>query len=182
MPMTNPESFERLFRKYHSRVVELCRYRLGSMEEAEDAAAEIFARLPVALRTYDKEKPFSRWLSQVTNNYCIDVLRRRRSERRIFKETGAAIQEPIAQTKSPLEQLLSQEEQGLMRDAVARLPEHYQRPLVQRYWEELGYHEIARNHGLTRANVATLIFRAKNAVRNTLAMKGFSREQTGWAW
>jgi RNA polymerase sigma-70 factor, ECF subfamily len=170
-----------LYSQFHPRVLRLCAYLLGSQEEAEDAASEIFARLPRALETYDPEQPFEPWLSRVASNYCVDVLRQRRSEQRIFQATDFDAPEPEADSLSPLQQLLSGEEGDLVRKAVARLPEHYRQPLIQRYWQELGYHEIARNLGLTRANVATLIFRARKALRGALVMEG-AASGNDWAW
>ena len=174
--------FEEIYQGHHARVLEICRYRLGSVEEAEDAASEIFARLPTALRTYDAAKPFDRWLSRVAHNYCIDIIRRRKTEGRILLDAGIEMREPASPSESPLERLLEKETRELMREAVEQLPDHYRSPLVQRYWQDLGYHEIARNLGLTRANVATLIFRAKNALKQTLMLHDGTKEQASWAW
>ncbi|HET7842220.1 MAG TPA: sigma-70 family RNA polymerase sigma factor, partial [Terriglobia bacterium] len=154
-----------LYTRYQSRVQRLCLYLLGSLEEAEDASSEIFARLPKALESYDPAQPFERWLSRVASNYCVDVLRRRRSEQRIFVAENPEAPETEGDSPSPLQQLLSSEASDTLRQAVDRLPEHYRQPLMLRYWHELGYHEIAKKLGMTRANVATLIFRARKALR-----------------
>jgi RNA polymerase sigma-70 factor (ECF subfamily) len=168
-----------LYTEHHPRVLRLCRYLLGSAEEAEDAASEVFLRLPAALATYDKAQPFAPWLTRVTNNYCIDLLRRRRSEQRILLSGGAETRRTAARERSPFDQLLRQEESRAVSKALAVLPEHYREPLLLRYWGELGYHEIAQNLGLTRSNVATLIFRAKEGLRHALAPQGRAAE---WAW
>ncbi len=181
LPSAGLPALGELYAQFHPQVLRLCVYLLGSIEEAEDAANEIFARLPRALETYDPAQPFEPWLSRVASNYCMDVLRKRRSEQRIFQATNSEVPEPEADSLSPLQQLLSGEEEDLVRKAVARLPEHYRQPLIQRYWQELGYHEIARNLGLTRANVATLIFRARKALRGALVMEGAS-SGNDWAW
>ena len=160
-----------LYRKHYAQVLRQCQYMLGRVEEAEDAANEIFMRMPAALGSYDSRQPFVPWLSRVTSNYCVDLLRRRKSERRVLLPANGEAPEPTAPAESPLERLLAEEERDAVQDAVARLPEHYRRPLVERYWEEMGYHEIAQHLGLTRANVATLIFRAKRGLRHALALK-----------
>lgn len=186
--LPNPKPAEELaalgeiYTEFHPQVLRLCCYLLGSLEEAEDAASEIFARLPKALETYDAAQPFEPWLSRVTSNHCVDVLRRRRSEQRIFQAANPEQHEPEADLVSPLQQLLSDEQKDTVRQAVARLPERYRQPLMQRYWQELGYHEIAKNLGLTRANVATLIFRARKALRAALPLEGASGRGGEWAW
>lgn len=171
-----------LYTEFHPKVLRLCVFMLGSMEEAEDAASEIFARLPHSMETYDASHPFEPWLTRVASNYCVDVLRRRRSEQRIFQPSDAAGPEPAADSVSPLRRVLSNEEGEIVRQALARLPEHYRQPLIQRYWHDLGYHEIAKNLGLTRANVATLIFRAKKALQGAMAMEARAGRGSDWAW
>jgi RNA polymerase sigma-70 factor (ECF subfamily) len=182
LPATGVPTLGELYTKFHSQVLRLCLYLLGSMEEAEDAAGEIFARLPRALESYDSGQPFEPWLTRVASNYCVDILRRRRSEQRIFQPADPKGPEPVADSISPLRRVLSNEEGEIVRQALARLPEHYRQPLIQRYWHDLGYHEIARNLGLTRANVATLIFRAKKALQGALALEAGVARGEEWAW
>ncbi len=157
-----------LYREHHPRVLGLCRYLLGSPEEAEDAASEVFLRLPQAMRTYDPSKPFSRWLSSVTSHYCVDLLRRRQSESRVLAPENPEAPEAAAVGATPLEELLSTEEQESVREAIAALPENYRLPLVMRYYNDLDYSEISQTLGLTRGHVATLIFRAKVELRHLL--------------
>src|SRR5690348_6102516 len=164
----DPEAFTQLYLEFYPSVLRLCHYLLGSREEAEDAANDIFVRLPRALKTYDTKQPFSRWLSRVASNYCVDVLRMRRSEQRVLVPADPEAPEPAAPAISPLQELLSQEEEEAVRAAIARLPEQYRAPLVLRYYNELSYDEIADNLGLSRAHVATLIFRAKIELRRIL--------------
>lgn len=173
---------DELYTEFHPRVLRLCLYLLGSVEEAEDAASEIFARLPRALESYNPVQAIEPWLTRVASNYCVDVLRRRRSEQRIFQPSDPEAPEPAADSVSPLRRVLSNEEGEVVRQALARLPEHYRLPLIQRYWQDLGYHEIAHNLGLTRANVATLIFRAKKALQRTLALEAGAARGGEWAW
>jgi RNA polymerase sigma-70 factor, ECF subfamily len=166
------EAYGELFREFHPRVAAVCGYLLGSPEEAKDAASEVFARLPIALRTYDRSRPFSSWLLTVAGNYCTDLLRRRRSEQRFLEPADPKAPQPPSPAASPLQELLSEEQKRAVRSAIAGLPEQYRRPLVLRYYRELSYDEIARDLELTRGNVATLIFRAKERLRGVLARRG----------
>ena len=108
-----------LYTEFHPKVLRLCLYLLGSVEEAEDAASEIFARLPRALESYDPVQAIEPWLSRVTSNYCVDVLRRRRSEQRIFQPSDPEAPEPAADSVSPLRRVLSNEEGEVVRQALA---------------------------------------------------------------
>jgi len=162
------KAFDAVYRHFHPRVLGLCRYLLGSRTEAEDAASGVFARLPKAMKSYDASLPFPRWLLSVTSHYCVDLLRKRQTERRIFEPGETEALEYSSVQPSPLQELLSAEARDGLRAAVEALPERYRVPLVLRYYNDLGYDEIAAALQLTRANVATLIFRAKKELRAAL--------------
>lgn len=161
--------FENLYREHHPRVLAICRQMLGSPDEAEDAANDVFARLPGSWRTYDRAQPFGRWLARVAGNYCIDLLRKRRAERRLLEPADPEAPEPPAPLASPLHDLLSKEQSGAVREALFALPERYLVPLVMRYYSDLSYDEIAQTLGASRATVAVLIFRAKQLLRKSLS-------------
>ncbi len=163
------EVFDKLYREFHPRVLAICRQMLGSLEQAEDAANDVFARLPSALRSYDPGQPFARWISRVATNYCVDLLRKRRAEHRVLEPAGLTLPEPAAPAKSPLSELLSKEEAGALRGALVRLPERYFVPLVMHYFSDLSYNQIAESLGTTRATVAVLIFRGKQKLRRILS-------------
>jgi RNA polymerase sigma-70 factor (ECF subfamily) len=171
----DPDSFDRLYREFHPRVLAICRHLLGSSDQAEDAANEIFLRLPASLQAYDPAQPFRPWLSKVAGNYCIDLLRKRRSEQRVLQPADPEAPEPPAPLSSPLHKLLGQEEAGVLRDALVSLPEHYFVPLVMRYYSDLSYDEIAEALGTSRTRVAVLIFRAKQKLGRVLAGQGAKR-------
>ncbi len=175
MTLLDQSEFERLYREHHSRVLTICSRMLGSPDEAEDAANDVFARLPNALRTYDPEQPFSPWLSRVAGNYCVDLLRRRRAERRLVQPADPEAPEPPAPGASPLHDLLTREQTEFVRQALASLPERYLVPLVMRYYSDLSYEEIADTLGTSRGRIAVLIFRAKQRLQKSLAEE--QREQ-----
>ncbi|HEY6291264.1 MAG TPA: sigma-70 family RNA polymerase sigma factor [Terriglobia bacterium] len=170
--------FEGLYREFHPRVLAICRRKLESLEEAEDAANDVFARLPAALRTYDSSQPLSGWLSTVASNYCVDLLRKRRSEQRLLEPVNPEAPEPAAPMHSPIDELLAEEASEAVRDAIFSLPERYLVPLVMRYFSELSYDEIAQTLGTSRTHVAVLIFRAKQQLRRILAGGGAREKRT----
>ena len=163
------DDFAQIYEEFHPRVLIICRRMLGSPQEAEDAANDVFLKLPDSLESYDSSQPFDRWLARVASNHCIDLLRRRRSEQRIIQPEHHDLPEPAAPLRSPVDDLLSKESSGVVRDAIFALPERYLVPLVMRYFSDLSYNEIARTLGTSKANVGLLIFRAKQQLRAILA-------------
>jgi RNA polymerase sigma-70 factor, ECF subfamily len=164
------EAFGEVYRFYARRVFGLCRYMLDSRESAEDATSEVFLKLQRSIQSYDGSVPFLKWLLRVAGNQCIDTLRHRQRGQRVIVEVEnqAAAIEASSSEPSPLSAVISTEERAQVRDTIARLPQNYRVPLVLRYYGELSYDEIARQLGVERNHVATLIFRAKRELRRRL--------------
>jgi len=120
------------------------------------------------MATYDTSRPFTGWLLSVASNHCLDQLRRRTVERRIFDTEALEYRQPSSSGPGPLAEVLAVEERRTVRLAVEDLPDKYKIPLVMRYFGGLSYDEIAGTTGLTRNNVATLLFRAKKMLRKAL--------------
>ncbi len=162
------EAFGELYRCSSRRAFGLCLHLLGTREDAEDATAEVFMRLRAALASYDDSRPFRPWLTGVVVKHCLDRLRRRRRERRLF-EGAPEGQGPAAEPdSSPLDGLLAEERRDAVNQAIAALPEQQRVPLVLRYHGEMSYDEIAERLDWTRQRVAVSLFRAKQSLRRAL--------------
>jgi len=171
------------------RVYGLCRHMLASREAAEDATSEVFLKVHRAFQgvagSYNPEQRFLPWLLSVTGNFCVDQLRRRGLETRIFAlpkpdedAEGGFWQETWSESwtsqtaPNVQDRLVAEAGQADVRQALAALPDQYRIPLVLRYDSELSYDEIASTMGLKRNHVATLIFRAKKELRSGLRKAG----------
>jgi RNA polymerase sigma-70 factor (ECF subfamily) len=157
-----------LYQSHYHRVLGLSRRLLGSQQEAEDAAIEVFLKVPRALSTYKASQDFSPWLLTVAKHHCVDQLRRRKTERQHLVAWDAGSMPLKSRAGSPLAVLLDAEQQSRVRREVNRLPENYRLPLALQYLCEMSYEEIATALGLQRNTVATLIHRAKKVLRRRL--------------
>lgn len=161
-------SFEQLFSEQADAVQRLCRRLLGP-EAAGDAAHEIFLRAQRGFETWDAGRPFRRWLLAVAGNYCIDQLRRRSREKRVFDSRDLDPGDLLDPGPSPLRLTLHAEETQQLLGALEELPEKYRLPLVLRYFQELDYDAIGDVLDVSRNQVGTLLFRAKRRLREALA-------------
>ena len=167
------QDFADIYKTHYRRVFSLCRYLLNSFDAAEDATHEVFLRAQRKVATYDPSLSFSSWLCGIATNHCIDLLRRRGTEKRIF-DLDSSDDAPSA-TLTPLGEMMAAERGHDVRQALGQLPEKYRVPLVLAYYNELSYDEIAATLGLGRNHVATLIFRGKQQLRQKLAKPGANR-------
>mgnify|MGYP001826967972 CR=1 FL=1 len=165
--MGSSVAFGRVYGEFSSRVFGLCRKMLGSEAAAEDATSEVFERAYQALDSYDRERPFDRWILTIASRHCLNRLRRERLETRLFHDEPVEAAAVVA-TSSPLVALETKEQRRAMVRAIDALPESYRLPLVLKYYGDLSYDEIAEQLGTTRNNVAVLLHRAKRELRGSV--------------
>lgn len=156
------------FRAHSEDVRRLCRRLLGDDAAAEDAAGEAFLKARQSLAAYDPSREMRPWLFSIAANHCVDLLRRRATERRLFEERDLDPGGLADRGPSPLRQVLRAEERAAVRAAVDGLPAKYRVPLVLRHFGELDYDAIAEVLGVTRNQVGTLLFRARRRLRERL--------------
>ncbi len=162
------EALGELYRRFSRRILGLCFHVLGAREDAEDATGEVFLRMRAALARYDGSVPLGAWLTRVAVNHCLDRLRRRRRETRLFASDPEEALDARAEGPSPLAAMMAEEERAAVSAAVAALPDRYRVPLALRYRAEMSYDDIAERLGQTRQEVATSLFRAKQRLRRQL--------------
>ena len=168
--------FDTLYRPQARRVLQTCRYLLGSADEAEDASQEVFLRARQRFHQFDRTRSFANWILGVASHHCLDRLRRRGRETRLFGTVDVERAPARATEPGPLQALLVRERGRELRRAVATLPDKYRVPLVLAYFNDLGYAEIGELLGIDQGHVAVLVFRARQRLRRMLtAPDGSSR-------
>jgi RNA polymerase sigma-70 factor (ECF subfamily) len=166
--MATERDFEDIYREHHRKVFNLCAYLLNSPNAAEDAAHEVFLRAQRRMDTYDPALPFSSWILKVASNYCIDILRRRGLEKRLFAVDTSESLDLSSHRPSPLTQVLTSEQGETVRRALGSLPDKFRVPIVLTYYNEYSYDQIAAVMRIPRNTVATLLFRGKQLLREKL--------------
>jgi len=162
------EAFAELYGAHAEPVARLCRRLLGSEEEAQDARSEVFLRAREAIASYDPRRAFRSWLLAIASHHCIDRLRRRALEGRLFEPADLAEDTLPEVGPTPLGSALLRERRDQLLTALDALAPHQRAPLVLRYFAELSYDEIAALLGVSTREVGVLLFRAKLRLREAL--------------
>ena len=173
----NQDSFGRLIGVYQSPVFNLAYRMLGNADEAEQAAQEAFIRAWTRLDSYNPAHKFSTWLLSITSNYCIDLLRKRRTQ--LLSLDGPLPAHPALMSESssgPEAQAAIGEQQEIVQDLLQSLPDDYRQTVVLRYWYDMSYDEIAEVMDTTVSAIKSRLFRARRQLAETGLEMGFASD------
>lgn len=151
-----PESFEQLFARLLPRALRVAGRILGNESQAEDAAAEAFARAHASWRKVGGSPYRDAWILRVTANVAVDMCR---SRRRVFS-VGLAVTESLPADESEGEAV-----RVALAAALAALPRRQREVVVLRYLEGLPEEAVARVLGVSVGTVKKNGFRAREALR-----------------
>ncbi|MFI9550788.1 sigma-70 family RNA polymerase sigma factor [Nonomuraea endophytica] len=163
---------EQVFRTAYPRVVAVAARVLGSRDEAEDVAQEVF--LTFGRSTVPAGEALG-WLSVAAAHTALNHLRtgrRRASREEAASRAATASREAAAgsgEVVSPdvADAVVTREERRRVREALARLPRRQAVALVLRH-SGLSYAEVAAVLDLSPGSVGTTVRRAESALRKEL--------------
>jgi RNA polymerase sigma-70 factor (ECF subfamily) len=151
---------EEVFRAAYPRVVAVAARVLGSRDEAEDVAQEVFLTFG---RSSVPAGEAAGWLSVAAAHTALNHLRSHR--RRVSREEAAG--DDGAAGPDVADAVVTLDERRRVRAALARLPHKQAVALVLRH-SGLSYAEVAATLDLSPGSVGTTVRRAESALRKEL--------------
>jgi len=160
----------RLLVERHQQLVIGTVARMIGMADAEDVAQQVFLNVWKSAPRWRPEAKFTTWLLTITKRLVFNESRRRGRARLIpqVQEEEGTTDYPD-HSPSPDEQLLAQELHRAIEAAMEALPERERLALVLRRYQEMPYEEIAVVLGVSLPAVKSLLFRARNTLKEKLA-------------
>ena len=156
------EAFSRLYDRHAPVVLAICRGRIGSLAEGEDALQETFIRAFDLLGKLDSCRKFRPWLFGIARNVCLEAIRSRR--RRTMHE-GESMISTKPQHQGSGHAVQQQEELDRLSQALLKLPED-QRLAIHLYYMEDNHVEVARQViGVSRSNFYKLLAQARESLQ-----------------
>jgi len=160
-----------LVHRYESKVYSLALKMLRNPEDAEDVLQDTFLRAYRGIKSFQGHSTFSTWIYRITANSALMRLRKKQLPM-VWIDDADERETPINiadWSPSPVEQLLSQETQVAMNEAIEALPPEFRQVFVLRDIEELSNAEVADILDLSVPAVKSRLHRARLKVRNRLA-------------
>jgi len=157
-------AFERLMRQHERLVLATALRLLGHLEDAQDAAQEVFLKLHRNWAKVEASGNLAGWLYRVTVNVCHD---QRRQKRDLIPAEEAA--ELEARGPDPQQALTDAERRRALEICLRRLPPKERAALVLRDLEGLTTEEVAVALGSSEATVRSQISKARVKVKKSMA-------------
>ena len=166
-------AFEAIVRAHSGRLLSVARRFLGNNEDAQDALQDAFIRAFKAIHTFEARAQLHTWLHRILVNTALMKLRERRrrpteSIDDLLPSYSADGHQTVASRDWSDAVLERKETAGIVRQAIARLPDQYREVLVLRDIEEKDTAEAAEILGTTSNVVKVRLHRARQALRTLL--------------
>lgn len=153
------EALTVLYERYLTVVYRRVRYTIPEAD-VEDVTQDIFIAMLRSLKGFRGDAQFKTWLRTLTNRAIADYYRHR--DMADFQQTPGWQDEDSDNqfTVQGLANPVENDDQILVRQALGRLPTHYQEVILLRFAEDLPFLEIARQQRQSLEATKSLFRRA----------------------
>ena len=158
-------AFAEMVKRYQRRVYGVARRIVQRHDVADDVTQEAFLRGYQALASFDVERPFGPWICRIAANLAVNHVRSPRAREQELPEGHL---ETRSHASDPLRDVLENEAQSVLQQALAGLPPDQRAVLVLRVVEDLSYREIADALQLEMGTVMSRLSRAREKLRRAL--------------
>ncbi len=175
------EAFDQLVEKYSGRAYQIAYGILGSRQDAEEVAQDVFVRIHRALPRFRGDSEFTTWMYRIAMNLARNKYRWNKSR---GSQRNVSIDAPLDGTDDPdakrldvVEGRLAPDEKASLDELEQRalaeldnLPELYRQALMLRNVDELSYEDIADLLGCKLGTIKSRIARAREELRKRLGL------------
>jgi RNA polymerase sigma-70 factor (ECF subfamily) len=146
------DAYEQLVERYRQELFHFLSRFVGNGAAAEDMFQEAFLQVHLSAESFDISRRFKPWLFTIAANKARDYLRMNNRRRAL---QASALSDPTrdgapglfdvleANLPLPSEDAESAEQQDMVRQVVAQMPDHLREVLVLAYFNQFAYKEVA---------------------------------------
>jgi RNA polymerase sigma factor (sigma-70 family) len=175
------DAFGRIVERYQSLVAAIAYSRTGDLSAASDFAQETFVAAWRQQNDLREPALLKSWLAGIARNLTANAAKRT-SRRGGAPVSLDGIAEPATREASPEARAVSKQEEELLWNTLAELPESYREPLVLFYREERSVAQVASQLALSENAVKQRLSRGRamlKAEMSALVESALSRSRPG---
>ena len=161
------EAFGTLYDRYLPMVYNRVRYVIPE-QDVEDVTQEIFIAMLRSLKSFQHKAKFSTWLRTLTNRRVVDYYRKRKPSEEGEVDIDMSDTERVDPALSTEGYAVQLDDNIVLKDALANLPEQYRDIILLRYAEGLKFSEMATLNAQSLEATKSLYRRAMTALRDEM--------------
>lgn len=161
------QAFRRFVERHQNLVIGTVARMIGTAD-AEDIAQQVFLNVWKSAPRWRPEAKVTTWLMTITKRLVFNEARRRSRTRIVHRQPEEESPEFPDTKPSPDREILEREMHAAIEAAMESLPERERMVVVLRRYEAMPYEEIAAVLGTSIPTVKSLLFRARNTLREKL--------------
>lgn len=161
-------AFECIISRYERRVARLAMKLLGTPDDAQDAAQEVFLRAYKYLHRLNLEKPIEPWLMRMTVNVCRNIGRKRKLRLTTFSEAEPPETAADHNSRDPYLGIVEDQERQMLRQALNSLPEKERIAITLRDIEGFSTAEVAAILESSETTVRSQVSRARVRMKDAI--------------
>ena len=166
----NKDAFAELVKTHRKTVINICYRFLLNKEDAEDVAQEVFVEVHRSIKHFRGDAKLSTWIYRIATSRSLDEIKKQNRKKRISsvgKTLGIEqIVNLVAGKERPDKTLEEKESFSALMKALNKLPENQRVALTLSKIEGYSDNEVAEIMQTTLTAVDSLIYRAKQNLRN----------------
>jgi RNA polymerase sigma-70 factor, ECF subfamily len=167
------QAFDELVNHYHMRMFRTAMRILGNESEAEDAVQQAFLGAYQNLGRFRGDSAFSTWMTRITMNEALGIVRKRRKNVVELNETlGHDTETPggvfASSDATPEETILRDERARLVHESMRLVKPSYVLVMKLRVLEDLSVEEISGRLKMPVNTVKVHLYRARQSMKTYL--------------
>lgn len=164
------DAYKHVIDRYQGKIYAYIMRLTNHREEATDIAQDVFMKAYKHLHRFDTSRKFSSWVYRIAHNESVNWLKKKTRAKIESIDSHAEIGVQYASSEDIHEDLVRVQDQRLIQEAIADLPEKYQQVMDMRYLQEFSYDEIAQALDKPVNTIGTLINRAKKKLAEKITL------------
>jgi RNA polymerase sigma-70 factor (ECF subfamily) len=161
------QAFSLLVREYQTLVFRLAFRLLCDEEDAKDCVQDVFVKVWLNLKKYDRQILFSTWLYKITCNTCYDKLRHKRHTPTNAK-TEIELAGNLPSDENVESNLINRELKTLIISLTSELTPKQKLVFMLCDVEELSASEVEVITGLSKAKIKNNLYLARKHIRERM--------------